>query len=288
MSPLPIARQETALVRSNDSARARVDRDIIYTAAGGSARALDVYRPAADGSTEPRPVLLALHGGGWRRFSKEGFGGAVAAEFVPRGQIVVAPNYQLSGPRRPSWPRVLDDLHAALRWIDENAEVFGFDRDRVAAIGESAGGHLAALLGTEPRSTSPDAPRIRVDAVIDLQGPADLFTLDEESRAGRAALRQLLGGPPRLLPEAARAASPALRVDRETAPMLMIHGTGDTIVPISQSRRLARALADAGVFHQTIEVPRAPHGFRFRWGDRDFAGVVAAFLEKVRGRPALG
>lgn len=202
---------------------------------------LDLYLPPdADG---PVPVVLFLHGGGWLVGSRTALGPTYAGmtptpfERVARAGIAVASaDYRLSG--EAIWPAQLDDVRAALRWLREHGPEHGLDADRIATWGESAGGHLAALLGlSEP-----------VRAVAAWYPPSDLARVatdkgddpnDPDSREAR-----LLGGPVSALPDRAADASPICCVHPEAPPFLLLHGTEDRFVPVQQSIRFAAALPD--------------------------------------------
>ena len=209
---------------------------------------LDLHRP--DG---PLPALIVfLHGGGWRGGSRAGFGPAFAdwspspfLQLAAHGFAVASLDYRLSGEAR--FPAPLEDVAAGLGWLRAHAEHLGIDATRAVLWGESAGGHLAALLGlTDPG----------VRAVVDWYGPADLTTVAADAAAGgisavdpgapdsREAL--LLGVAPLSDPERARAASPVTHVHADAPPFLLLHGTADRLVPTRQSERLAAALDDAG------------------------------------------
>ena len=150
-------------------------------------------------------------------------------------------DYRLSGEAR--FPAPLEDVAAGLGWLRTHAEHLGIDPTRIVLWGESAGGHLAALLGlTDPG----------VRAVVDWYGPADLTTVAADAAAGgisavdpgapdsREAL--LLGVAPSSDPERARAASPVTHVHADAPPFLLLHGTADRLVPTRQSERLGAAL----------------------------------------------
>jgi len=259
--------------------------DLVYQRDGDRRARLDIYTPAGALPARGRPAVLAIHGGGWRGGSKRGYG-PMAAALVEHGYVVVAVDYRLSRPGAPSWPANSDDLRAAVRWLRGHAAVYGVDPNRIAVMGASAGGHLAALLATCPEGPSPGSePRpaisARVQAVIDFYGPSDLPALAAESPYAGAALALYLGGGPDDVPDRYEAASPARHVTRDTPPMLLIHGTDDWNVPLDQSRRLSAALAAEGVRHRLIIVEGARHGFDFQVGSRDLLPEVLAFLQSV-------
>jgi acetyl esterase/lipase len=257
--------------------------DLVYRRDGRRTERLDVYVPARVPPRGGWPAVLAIHGGGWRGGNKRGYG-QMAAALVEHGYVVAALDYALSAPGAPSWPANLEDLRAAVRWLRRNAAVYNTDPNRIAVMGASAGGHLAALLATSPDDASTEAEpetSARVQAVIDFYGPTDLTALAETSRRAGPSLKLFLGGGLRDVPDRYRAASPVGHVTPDTPPMLIIHGEDDLLVPIDQSRRLAAALDQAGVPHQLIVVPGARHGFDFQAGRRDLRAGILAFLESA-------
>lgn len=216
---------------------------------------LDLYRPGPTGTGRGAPVVLFLHGGGWRLGDRtvfcptwrdwrpEPFTRLVAAGFA-----VASVDYRLSAEAR--FPAALTDVADAAGWLTTRAAELAVDPDRIVAWGESAGAHLAALLALRPDS--------RVAGVVDWYGPADLLTgpgaRDAGSREGL-----LLGAAPVEVPDLARAASPLAQA-RSGAPAFHIaHGTADRLVPVEQSRALAAALRAAGVEVELDLVPQADH-----------------------------
>src|SRR5262249_27590547 len=172
--------------------RALEQSSVTYPTLGGPRERLNVYVPPGAAPAGGRPVIIAIHGGGWRRLGKAGYGDRIASVFVPRGYVVVAPNYALSAPGRPSWPTNLDDLRAVVAWVRSNADGLGIDPNRVAAMGESAGGNLAELLGTDAGPSGTGLASTEVNAVIAFSAPSNLTALYAESPwAGRAAAQFL-------------------------------------------------------------------------------------------------
>lgn len=254
--------------------------NVRYREVGARRERLDVYVPEGAVPRGGRPAILAIHGGGWQGGNKGGYG-QMAARLAQYGYVVVSPDYILSRPGAPSWPENLEDLREAVRWIRRNAQTYGVDPRRIAALGASAGGHLAALLGTD-QAGSPDRLSSRVSAVIDFYGPTDLRALAASRSAALGPLELLLGGPPEQLPERYDAASPVKHVSHDDPPMLIIHGSDDYLVPVEQSRALADALDAAGVPNRLIVVENARHGFEFRINDeRDLLPEIIAFLDKA-------
>lgn len=273
-------------------AAARIERDIVYARVGEKDLLLDLYRPE-QGPT-PLPVILWVHGGGWRGGSK-GSGGR-ARPMVARGYAVVDINYRLSG--EALFPAQIEDCKAAVRWIRANAKKYGFDPDRIGAWGSSAGGHLVAMLGTagdvkefdtvgEHRNVSS-----RVQAVCDWFGPTDFVQMDAHRPEGARLVHdspdspesRLVGGPIQEEPyrSLCRKADPITYVTGDDPPFLIMHGDKDRLVPVHQSELLHDALKKAGVETTMYVVKGAGHGLRD--GTEDSPGelveMAARFFDK--------
>jgi acetyl esterase/lipase len=289
---------EHALTHAEIAARGAVVSNVVYEDVAGRHETLDLYLPRGTPPAGGWPVLVAIHGGGWRRFSKDEYGPNGAVMFVREGIAVVAMNYTLSTPGSPSWPSNFLDVRNAVRWARSNAGAFGLDPNEFAAIGESAGGHLAALLGTNPDGpiTSADgggpaegagagdgsgSVSARVQAVVDFYGPTSLAALKAESPQAAPAVVQFLGGTPAQVPQNYVDASPVDHVTAASPPMLILQGTADTLIPPDQPAALASALTDAGVGNRLIDVAGAPHGFEFQPSGRKLLPVILAFLRGV-------
>jgi acetyl esterase/lipase len=254
----------------------RRELNVPFPTVNGGTERLDVYMPAGLSSAVGRPVLIAIHGGGWRRLDKAGYGARIASAFVPRGYVVIAPNYQLSARGKPSWPANLDDLQAAVRWVRQNASSLGIDSNRIAAIGESAGANLAALLGaySGPGAASSSS----VQAVVAFSTPTDLAALASESPAAGWAAAQFLGGTPGEVPANYTAASPVDHVSASEPPMFLVQGREDSLIPFSQSVLMSSVLSAAGVRNRLVLV-RGGHDLDFPEHYRNLVGQILEFLD---------
>ncbi|MDB6093069.1 MAG: lipase/esterase [Verrucomicrobia bacterium] len=218
-----------------------IRRDLSYDQ--NPSQKLDLYY-AMGRTTQPRPVIIYLHGGGWQKGSKAD-GRRVAFHFAAQGYAVACVDYRLTG--EAAFPAQLEDVKSSVRWLRSNAERLNLDRDHIGVVGISAGGHLAALTGAMNstrlfESGGSMEQHSRVQAVVDFFGPIDLNRLYEYSqKAGSpqaAEIAQLIGGDPHRLPVPAHNSNPSLFIDVETPPFLIIHGDNDAIVPLEQSRIL--------------------------------------------------
>ncbi|MFE0674649.1 alpha/beta hydrolase [Streptomyces sp. NPDC058867] len=214
---------------------------------------LDLWLPE-DAVTRPLPLVLFVHGGAWRRGRREDMGYRMRhwrpgpfARIAAAGFAVASADYRLSG--EAVFPAPLDDLREALAWIAERSGELGIDTARTVVWGESAGGHLAALL-----ALAEDTPGVR-GAVV-WYAPSDL-TLDGDRTDSPEAL--LLGAAPAAVPERAAQASPLHGVHAAAPPFLLVHGEKDTMVDCSHSRRLAARLTEAGTEVALRTVPGADH-----------------------------
>jgi acetyl esterase/lipase len=219
-------------------------------------------------------------------------------ELARRGYVAAAVGYRLA-PQHP-FPAPLDDARAAVRWLQANADRYSIDPGRIGAVGYSAGGTLACLLGSAPDHDSDRAgppASDRVQAVVCFYGVTDLADLyDQKVRRGsylerlgtRGVLEALLGGPPEAHPDGYAAASPITRADPDSPPTLLLHGAADGIVPVDQSRRYARRLREAGARVELLVLEGVGHNFG--GGTGGLAGAAAdaaaiAFLDRKLKRP---
>ena len=212
---------------------------------------LDLWLPAVGDA--PSPVVVFLHGGGWRLGSRHSAGPAYAKadpgpfeQFAQAGIAVASIDYRLSG--EAVWPAQLHDAKAAVRWLRARAAELTIDPRRIAAWGESAGGHLAELLGLTIDDPALEGevgvvgPASSVVSVAAWYAPSDIGAVatdlgnDPMDPASREA--QLLGAAAPMVPELAAQASPISHVSPAAPPFLLLHGDADRMVPGIQSERL--------------------------------------------------
>ena len=233
-------------------ANVRIFRDLAYVDQAGPRQKLDLYLPFPL-PAKPLPLIVYLHGGGWRKGSKAD-GRPLAFRMVAQGYAVACISYRLSV--EAQFPAQLEDCKTAVRWLRGHAERYRLDPEHVGVVGVSAGGHLAALLGVThlvrlfDNNLNPNQSS-SVQAVCDFFGPVDLVQLYEASQKLHTPqadeVVKLLGGDPRVLTEAARSANPLTYIEDNVPAFFIIHGTDDTVVPPEQSRLLYDALRKQGI-----------------------------------------
>lgn len=260
---------------------------IPYAAPDGHELYVDLYLP--EGVEHP-PLLVWVHGGGWQ------FGDRAplpTTAFVRDGYAIASVDYRLS-PVAP-FPAQIHDVKAAIRFLRANAARYAYDATRIGILGVSAGGHLAALVGTTngdeqlEGSVGDDLDQSSsVQAVVSYFGASNLTTILDQSTPFGLKLRVpgltlLLGGPLEEKMDLAREASPVFHVDAGDPPLLLLHGDQDPQMPINQSHELYGAYEAMGLDAHFEVVHGAAHGGD-AFFDASHIAMVRAFLDKhIRG-----
>jgi acetyl esterase/lipase len=248
----------------------KADYNVAYVDGGDEAQVLDIYYPEEGG--EPRPLLVWIHGGGWRAGSKDGVPWIYQLQ---RGYVVASVEYRFS--QKAIFPAQIDDCLAAIRYLRKNAAQYGIDRKKIGVGGSSAGGHLSALVGTsggqgvfKPVGGHADVYD-GVQAVCDIFGPTDFWTVIEQAEkdpnvknifkwnAGDP-YSELIGGGLGKDRERCDAVSPVHYASKKSPPFLILHGDHDTLVPYAQSVELEEKLKTVGVEVLLQKIEGAGHG----------------------------
>jgi len=230
------------------------------------AHQLDVYVPER-GKDKPA-LILFIHGGAWQVGDKRP---APYEACLKRGYALASINYRMTGEAK--FPACIQDCKAALRFLRANADKFGFDANRVGVWGVSAGGHLAALMGTSNgvKDLEGDEGNLtfasNVQVVCDWCGPTDLVTFDKqcgpENKLRTAfkvpPLPALIGGEAKDKPVEAKAASPVTYVTADDPPFLIVQGDKDDLVPYQQAQELADILKKANVETEFVLLKNVGH-----------------------------
>lgn len=250
---------------------------------------LDVWR-ADDLPSEPAPVLIYLPGGAWVHGSRLLQGYALMSHLAQQGWVCLSIDYRVAPNHR--WPQHITDVKTAIAWARANVDKFGGDREFIAISGGSAGGHLAALAGLtagdpELQAELPEGADTSVDAVVGIYGRYDWEDRSIKEREEfvdfleRVVVRRRIDKHPQIY----RQASPIARVHRDAPPFLVIHGSGDSVIPVAQARDFVHELrAVSASMVSYIELPGAGHGFDMTDGARtgSMATAIGLFLDEVR------
>jgi acetyl esterase/lipase len=222
--------------------------NISYADEGDSSRIADIYQPDSEGRL---PAIVMIHGGAWMAGDKS-YDAVHARKFAAAGYVVMVINYRLAPAHK--YPAQIDDCFEAIRWLVSRAEEYRVDGDRIGVWGYSAGGHLAALVATNPRYGIP-----RVKACVAGGAPCDLRLIPDNN----AVLSGFLGGTQNEIPEIYETASPIHHVSPDDPPMLLFHGEADRLVPIDFVLGMRRQLEDHQVEYQFLPLENKTHIMAF-------------------------
>ena len=257
---------------------------LTYAEVDGQDQLADLYRP--NNMVGLSPAVVVIHGGGWRHFDRQVTEG-VCRLLASNGLVAVTVDYRLS--KEASWPACLHDVKAAVRWVRANAKRFNVDPSKLGVLGDSAGGHLAGLVGT----AGPDAGlegdegtagvSSAVQAVVAYYGLYDLTAMPALTLE-KGWIPQMIGGTYDACPELYKQASPMSYIDPGDPPFLLIHGVQDRMVSVEQSKMMEAALKAAGVPVTLLVVDNADHMLVKRGGKVDPAltAVDAQVVEFLR------
>jgi len=229
---------------------AQTQRDIEYARPGGEPQLLDVFVPAGEG---PFPAAILVHGGVFEAGDKQTYITYIFEPLSEAGFVWFSIDYRLSPAHE--FPAATDDVEEAIRWVRKHAWEYKVDVDRIALIGESAGGHLVSYVGARNLPTS------RVAAVVPFYGIHDFVALAAHYKGESEVTGRFLGHRKltALNTQEFVEASPIAHIGPDAPPFLMIHGTKDPGVPFQQSVDMCEALRARATPCEIVEV-EAGHG----------------------------
>jgi len=241
----------SSLLLFSFAAHARLLKDVVYGHAGGVELRLDANIPEGSG---PFPAAVLVHGGGWVAGNKQEYITYIFQPLSDAGFAWFSINYRLAP--QYQFPAPADDVEQAIRFVKAHAAEYKIDPQRMALIGESAGGHLVSYVGAHNR------PGSRVAAVVSLYGIHDFITAAMEWKPFPHEVLELFGikqvnaeTAPLLIK-----ASPVVYVTKDTPPFLLIHGSKDEDVPYDQSVEMCDRMKQVEARCDLITIPGAPHG----------------------------
>jgi len=261
-----------ALGRDNWVDYASADYDIqpniTYSIANNTELKLDLYLPKD--RTTPKPTLVLFHGGGWVDGAKER-NVFYLLPYLAMGWVVINVEYRLA--RNSPAPAAVEDSRCSLRWVMYHAKEYNIDTSRIVLTGTSAGGHLSLIAGMLPNGNqfdrqcpttggekwnSPKEPEIKVAAIVNWFGIADVAAIVDGPNAKHYAMEWLGSRPDRL--ELARQLSPINYVRADGPPIITIQGEKDDVAPYADTVRMHAALDRAGVPNKLITLKGRGHG----------------------------
>ena len=233
-------------------------KNIEYKRINGKSLQLDIYKPKNLNQTAP--LLVFIHGGGWRSGDRSDYLVYLIA-FAKKGYMTATVSYRFL--KDAPYPACVEDITDAVQWFYKNGGNYGYDPDRIAVIGGSAGAHLALLAGYGWKknvnlkdTVAQIVSNHHIKAVVDIYGPTDFTT--EFSRTN-STVTGFLAKSYAEAPELYLEASPIHYLNKNNPPTMILHGTSDQIVPISQSDLLKKRLDSLGVPNVYYKVPLWPH-----------------------------
>lgn len=236
------------------SAAPRVFQNIVYSHAGDANLSMDGELPTQ--GEGPYPAVILVHGGGWIRGDRTTTVQPLFQPLRDAGFAWFSISYRLAADY-VEIGSAMHDVLAAGHFLRDHATEYNIDPNRIAVMGESAGGHLATMAALEE-------PKL-FSAVVAFYSPTNLIELAQTSSFVPEQIRDVLKnsalGP--LLRMHLKSLSPVDKVRPDAPPFLLIHGTSDVVVPEEQSKEFQRRLKDAGVPCELITVKGAGHGMRY-------------------------
>jgi alpha-L-fucosidase 2 len=258
------------------TAHAELKTDIEFAKAGDVSLTLDAFTPEGEG---PFPTAILVHGGGFTKGDKTSF---IKPLFAPLSEAKFTwftINYRLAPQHR--WPAPQEDVENAIRWVRAHAKEYKVDVNRIALIGESAGGHLVSMVGARAKGETALA------AVVPFYAPSDLVMQVQKRQSIGEGLGGLLGISQELSEANLKAlhdASPTSYLHAGMPPFLLIHGDKDDKVPYEQSPVFQAKMKALGNVCDLITIPGGVHGMG-QWAKLspvpDYAGEMIAWLGKT-------
>ena len=273
--------------------------DINYAGDGQAYHTMDIYLP--DTPAERYPVVVHIYGSAWFSNSSKGTAdlGTICAALLKAGYAVVCPNHRSS--QDAQWPAQCHDIKAAIRYLRAHADEYHLDPRYIATSGFSSGAHLSSMMAATTGTKTAQVGSLTVDlegslgahldqssqifAAVDFSGPIDLEHMDcAGPRDMQVSPEEVLLGCPLTAENHDRyhSLSPIAYLDANDAPLIIFHGTADSVVPYCQGEDWAKRVQQAGVKTEFHSVPDGGHGFNGMYSDENLAAMVR-FLDEARG-----
>ena len=253
--------------------------NVVYTKVNDWEGKVDLYLPPS--SKKGNPVIMNIHGGGWKNGVKESQGGF--STFFKAGYAVANLEYRLTG--QATAPAAIEDVRCALIYLIKNAEALHIDKNRIIIMGGSAGGHLAlmgGLLGNDHRfdTNCPGVEDVKVAAIVDKYGITDVWDWAYGKNITSKSATNWLGDKAKDEKFAA-SVSPMTYVTKNSPPVFIVHGDADPTVPYQHSVDLYNKLLSLGVKTTFITVPGGLHGKFDKEKNAEINNAIVEFVKKL-------
>jgi len=262
-------------------------KDVAYLGGTRKEKA-DIYSPLDHDKAKPLPGIIVIHGGGFNDGDKaRGRELNISENLTLKGYVCMSINYKLRRTQgQVTWPQSIHDAKAAVRYLRKEAANLGVDPEKIGVIGCSAGCNLSMMLATTGPADGFDAVKgepyqdvsARVTCAIGFYGAVDLMNYHDMKMFAKTREEA---------PELYKKGSPITYLDAKDPPMLLVHGTADVTVPLSQSETYLKIAKEKGAPCVLEVIPDAPHTFDLQPKQRDLRPLVTAFFDQhLKGKSA--
>ena len=262
-------------------------KDVAYLGGTRKEKA-DIYSPLDLDKTKPLPGIIVIHGGGFNDGDKARNRELnISENLTLKGYVCMSINYKLRRTQgQVTWPQSVYDAKAAVRYLRKEAANLGVDPEKIGVIGCSAGCNLSMMLATTGPADGFDAVKgepyqdvsARVTCAVGFYGAVDLMNYHDMKMFAKTREEA---------PELYKKGSPIAYLDAKDPPMLLVHGTADVTVPLSQSETYLRIAKAQGAPCALEVIPDAPHTFDLQPKQRDLRPLVTAFFDQhLKGKSA--
>ena len=262
-------------------------KDVAYLGGTRKEKA-DIYSPLDHDKAKPLPGIIVIHGGGFNDGDKaRGRELNISENLTLKGYVCMSINYKLRRTQgQVTWPQSVHDAKAAVRYLRKEAANLGVDPEKIGVIGCSAGCNLSMMLATTGPADGFDAVKgepyqevsARVTCAIGFYGAVDLMNYHDMKMFAKTREEA---------PELYKKGSPITYLDAKDPPMLLVHGTADVTVPLSQSETYLKIAKEKGAPCVLEVIPDAPHTFDLQPKQRDLRPLVTAFFDQhLKGKLA--
>ena len=264
-----------------------VMKDVAYLGGTRKEKA-DIYSPLDHDKSKPLPGIIVIHGGGFNDGDKaRGRELNISENLTLKGYVCMSINYKLRRLKgQVTWPQSVYDAKAAVRYLRKEAANLGVDPEKIGVIGCSAGCNLSMMLASTGPADGFDVVKgepyqdvsARVACAIGFYGAVDLMNYHDMKMFAKTREEA---------PELYKKGSPITYLDAKDPPMLLVHGTADVTVPLSQSETYLRIAKEKGAPCELEVVPDAPHTFDLQPKQRDLRPLVTGFFDQhLKGKSA--